>query len=183
MRLAPTAAVSADELEAIHQASLVLLRDTGMDFLHAEARRMLAAAGAEVDGERVRFDPDLVIELVSHAPAEFTLHGRAPARDLTIGDTWITYSSVASAPNFVDRATGRRAGDRAGYQQLLKLCQVLNPIHTMGGYPVEPIDVHASTRHLEATWDALTLTDKSFHVYSLGRQRNLGIVAGQGTVF
>ncbi len=50
---------------------------------------------------------------------------------------------------------------------------MLNSIHTFGGYPVEPIDLHASIRHLEAAYDAHTLTDKSFHTYSLGKQRNL----------
>lgn len=172
----PTRAVSDDELEAIHLASLRVLRDTGMDFLHDEARRMLAGAGCDVDGERVRFEPDLVLELVSSAPSEFVLHGRSPERDLRIGGDWLTFGSVASAPHIVDRATGRRTGDRAGYQTLLKLCQMLSAVHTIPGYPVEPVDLHASIRHLEATWDALTLTDRSFHVYSLGRQRNLDAI-------
>lgn len=176
MHLAPTAAVSEDELEAIHQASLRVLTETGMDFLHPEARRLLLRAGCSIDGDRVRFDPELVLELVSTVPETFTLHGRSPERDLTIGGDWLTFSSVASAPNFTDRATGRRTGDRAGYQTLLKLCQMLNSIHTVAGYPVEPVDLHASIRHLEATWDALTLMDKSFHVYSLGQQRNLDAI-------
>jgi len=37
----------------------------------------------------------------------------------------------------------------------------------------EPIDLHASVRHLDATYDMLTLADKPIHAYSLGRQRNL----------
>lgn len=176
LRLEPTRVVSEDELEAIHHASLRVLRDTGIDFLHGDARRMLAEVGADVDGDRVRFDPDLVVELAQQAPATFTLHGRSPDRDLTIGDNWVTYSAVASAPNFADRATGRRTGDRAGYQTLLKLAHMLNPVHTLAGYPVEPVDLHPSIRHLEATWDALTITDKSFHVYSLGAQRNLDAI-------
>ena len=168
--------MSDDDLEAIHRASLEVLRTTGIDMLHPGARRLLAAAGAEVDGERVRFDPALVESLLSSAPRQFTLHGRRPNRDLTIGGDWVTFSSVASAPNIVDRAGGRRAGSRADYRTLLRLCQMLNIIHTVGGYPVEPIDLHASIRHLEATWDALTIMDKPFHVYSLGRQRNLDAI-------
>jgi len=176
MRLEPTRVVSDDELEAIHEASLTVLRETGIDFLHDDARRMLAEAGADVDGDRVRFDPELITETIKTAPSTFTLHGRSAERDLVIGGDWVTFSAVASAPNFVDRATGRRTGDRAAYQTLLKLAQMLNPVHTLAGYPVEPVDLHASIRHLEATWDALTLTDKSFHVYSLGRQRNLDAI-------
>jgi trimethylamine---corrinoid protein Co-methyltransferase len=49
---------------------------------------------------------------------------------------------------------------------------MLNTTHFFGGYPVEPIDIHASVRHLDATYDTLTLADKPIHVYSLGAQRN-----------
>jgi len=40
---------------------------------------------------------------------------------------------------------------------------MLNSIHTFAGFPVEPVDLHASFRHLEAAYDAHTLTDKPFH--------------------
>ncbi len=171
--------MSDDELEHIHHASLRVLAEIGMDFLLPEARRRLAAAGADVDpdSERVRFDPDLVMELVATAPSEFTLHGREPHRDLHVGGDHVTFGCVASAPNIVERSTGRRPGDRRGHQDLIRLAQVLNPIHCFpGGYPVEPIDLHASIRHLEATWDFLTLSDKPTHVYSLGAQRNRDVI-------
>ena len=71
---APTAVISEDELESIHDSSLLVLRAIGMDFLHPKATEMLAAAGADVDGERVRFDPEMVAELISTAPAEFVIH-------------------------------------------------------------------------------------------------------------
>ena len=51
--------------------------------------------------------------------------------------------------------------------------QVLNIIHASGGYPVEPMDIHPSVRHLYATHDSLTLSDKIPFVYSLSRQRNI----------
>jgi trimethylamine--corrinoid protein Co-methyltransferase len=120
----------------------------------------------------VRFDPELVTATVASAPAEFTLHGRAPHRDVVIGGSWVTFSAVASAPNYVTLDGERRTGDRVGYQDFLRLGQMLNSVHLFGGYPVEPIDLHPSIRHLEAAYDAHVLTDKAFHVYSLGRQRN-----------
>ena len=57
MRFDPIRAVSDDELEAIHQASLRVLAETGIDFLDDTARRQLAEVGADVDGDRVRVDP------------------------------------------------------------------------------------------------------------------------------
>ena len=46
MRFRPTEVVSADELESIHDASLRILAEIGMDFLDAGSRELLAAAGA-----------------------------------------------------------------------------------------------------------------------------------------
>ncbi|MDX1786433.1 MAG: trimethylamine methyltransferase family protein, partial [Roseovarius sp.] len=35
----------------------------------------------------------------------------------------------------------------------------------------EPVDIHASVRHLDVLYDKLTLTDKAMHAYSLGKER------------
>jgi trimethylamine--corrinoid protein Co-methyltransferase len=51
------------------------------------------------------------------------------------------------------------------------LTQYFNCIHFAGGYPVEPVDIHASVRHLDVLYDKLTLTDKAMHAYSLGKER------------
>lgn len=133
MRFDPLRAVSDDELEAIRHASLRVLRETGMDFLDRTARSQLAAAGAQVMGERVRFDPELVESLVATAPAEFILHGREPHRNLKFSGDHIIYSSVASPPFVTGLGRGRRDGNRADYRNLLKMGQVLNSIHTVAG--------------------------------------------------
>src|SRR4051794_39993943 len=175
MRYAPTAVVSDDELEAIHDASMQILEEIGMDFLDEEARDLLAKAGATVEAgsERVRFDRAMIAEAIATVPATFTFHSRNPLHDLVIGGDFMAFGSVASAPNVADLDSGRRIGNHADYQNLLRLAQMLNSVHFLAGYPVEPIDIHPSVRHLDATFDALTLTDKPFHAYSLGRQRNL----------
>jgi len=171
----PTQIVSDDELESIHQASLKVLREIGLDVLHPEARRMMKEHGADVreGSERVRFDGDMLVELISHAPSEFTLHARNPAHDLRFGGNNIIFAQMGSAPNCSDTDHGRRPGNQADYRNFLKLAQVHNIIQCTGGYPVEPIDIHASIRHLECIRDLATLTDKAFHIYSLGRERNV----------
>jgi trimethylamine--corrinoid protein Co-methyltransferase len=81
------------------------------------------------------------------------------------------FGNVASPPNCSDLDRGRRVGNRESYQDFLKLTQYFNCIHLMVGYPVEPVDIHPSIRHLECLFDALTLTDKVVHAYSLGKER------------
>jgi trimethylamine--corrinoid protein Co-methyltransferase len=69
-------------------------------------------------------------------------------------------------------AQGRKVpGTRGMCRDLLKLTQYFNCIHFAGGYPVEPVDIHASVRHLDVLYDKLTLTDKAMHAYSLGKER------------
>jgi trimethylamine--corrinoid protein Co-methyltransferase len=80
---------------------------------------------------------------------------------------------MASAPNCSDIDSGRRPGNQADFRNFLKLAQMHNILQCTGGYPVEPIDVHPSIRHLECLRDLATLTDKVFHIYSLGRERNV----------
>ena len=175
MRYAPTEVISADELESIHVASLRVLSEIGMDFLDPDAREVLKAAGAQTDPDtqRVRFDPEMVTETIKTAPSSFTLHARNPERDVQLGGDWMAFGTVGSPPNVADLDRGRRTGNREDYQNLLRLAQLLNSIHFLSGYPVEPVDVHHGVRHLHATHDALTLMDKAIHCYSLGRQRNI----------
>lgn len=170
-RFPPIQIISADELEAIHRASLKVLSEIGMDFTLPEARGMLKQAGARVEGERVRFDPAMIEELIASAPSAFTFHARNPENDQQIGGDAITFGTVASPPNSADMDGGRRTGNHQDYRNFLKLAQYFNCIGFLSGYPVEPIDVHASVRHLEALRDAVLLTDKPFHAYSLGAER------------
>ena len=178
MRLNHTEVISADEVESLHEASLTILERIGMEFFCPEARSIMAAAGADVDEStmRVRFDRELVMAAMATAPSEFTLHSWNPAHNIQVGGRWMAYGTVASAPHFVGLDGIRRTGDRAGFRDLLKLAQMLNTIHFIGGYPVEPVDIHHSVRHIEAAHDVLTLTDKSLHCYSLGRQRNRDVM-------
>jgi trimethylamine--corrinoid protein Co-methyltransferase len=178
MRYAPTEVVSPDELEVIHDASLRILAEIGMNFLDPEARELLGRAGADVTPgeERVRFDPAMVTETIATCPSQFPLHAWNPARTITIGGDVIAFGSVGSPPNYVDLDGVRAPGSRDAFRELLKLCQLLNIVHFVGGYPVEPIDLHPSIRHIGAAHDVLTLTDKVIHSYSLGRQRNRDVL-------
>ena len=171
----PVKAFSDDQLEAIHEASLRVLEEIGIDFLLDEARELLKAAGADVshDSHRVKIDRGLVEQCLKSVRSSFTLHARNPAHNLRIGDNYCAFCTVASAPNASDMDGGRRSGNHHDFQNFVRMGQSLNIIHLFGGYPVEPTDLHASTRHLDCLYDFATLSDKVFHAYSLGAERIL----------
>ena len=84
----PTEPLPPEGVAAIHDAAMRVLEETGIDFLHPEAREILAAAGCAVDGVTVRMDRAFVMEQVAegaapvrHDPAQPgppRHHGRRP---------------------------------------------------------------------------------------------------------
>lgn len=169
----PTEPVSDEQLELIHDASLRILEQIGIDVLLPQAREIMVNAGATANGERVCFERELIMSCISTCPSEFTLHARNPAHHIRVGADFVNFGTVASAPNTNSLDGGRRSGNHRDYQDFLRLMQSLNILHFTSGYPVEPTDLHASVRHLHCLADCVTLTDKVFHAYSLGRERNL----------
>jgi len=65
-----------DACARVHQASLTLLERTGVDVKDERARELCAAAGASVDGRRVRLPAALVKDALASAPRAWTLRPR-----------------------------------------------------------------------------------------------------------
>jgi trimethylamine--corrinoid protein Co-methyltransferase len=170
---APLALIGPEAVARLNEASLTILEEIGMDFLSPQARALAIAAGATPgpEPERLRFDRGLVMAMVALAPCRFTLHGGTPARDLPIGQGFTRWGCVSSAPQVNDLAGGRWPGTQVDFRRFVKLGHGLNAIGFFGGYPVEPQDLPAPTRHLDCITDLLTPTDKVFHPYCLGATR------------
>ncbi|THV15515.1 trimethylamine methyltransferase family protein [Rhizobium rhizophilum] len=177
-RLTKTELLDPAALDDMHEASLTILEEIGMDIMLPEARAIMKAHGAHVTegSDRVRFDRGLIMDMIASAPREFQMFARNPERNVKMGGNNLVFAQIASAPFVADREGGRRAGNQEDFRKLVKLAQCYDVIHTTGGYPVEPIDIHASVRHLDCLSDMVKLTDKVFHCYSLGKQRNLDAI-------
>ncbi len=174
-RFTPLTVLSEDEVEAIHEASLDVLEQVGVEIMSEAGRNLLKDAGAQLasTGDIVYIDRGLVQECLQTVRPSFCIHARNPKHNIEFGKGKINFATVGSAPHSSDLDHGRRTGNLKDYRDFIRLGQQLNIIHLFGGYPVEPIDVHPSIRHLECLRDYVLLSDKVFHAYSLGRQRNL----------
>jgi trimethylamine--corrinoid protein Co-methyltransferase len=167
----PTEPLGPEGVAAVHDTAMRVLEEIGIEFLNAEAREHLRTAGCAVAGTNVRMDRGFVMERVALAPRSFDVTPRNPERRIAVGEGRIVFGAVASPPNVMDMDRGRRVGTMESFRDLLKLTQYFNCIHFNGGYPVEPVDVHPSLRHLDCLYEKLTLTDKVVHAYSLGPER------------
>ena len=167
----PTEPLDADGVQRVHKTAMRILRDIGIEFLNPEAVAILKQAGCIVTGTNVRMDEDFVMEMVARAPSTFTITPRNPDREIIMGGKHMIFVNVSSPPNSWDMERGKRSGDFETFKEFMKLTQYFNCIHVAGGYPVEPIDIHPSVRHLDCLYEKLTLTDKVVHAYSLGVER------------
>ncbi len=167
----PTEPIDQESVQKIHNTAMRILEEIGIEMLNQEAIDVLKKHGAKVDGPKVFLDREFVMEKLALVPSEFTLTPRNLNRKITIGGKNIVFGNVSSPPNCSDLDTGRRTGTHEDYKNFIKLTQYFNCIHFAGGYPVEPMDIHPSVRHLDCLYDKLTLTDKVVHAYSLGKER------------
>jgi trimethylamine--corrinoid protein Co-methyltransferase len=165
--------LSADEIEAIHAASLRVLEEVGLNIHHAEGFELFRRAGASVDAEtrRVRIGRDIVEAALASVPATVTLGTRNPDRSIIVGGDHLCFTTVLGPPYCSDIVRGRRPGTLADYSDFVRLAQYFNMVHLNGGSPVEPQDVAIPVRHLEAVHAMLTLSDKVPYVFCHSRQR------------
>ena len=138
-----------------------IVSDLGIEFLHPEALEYLRAAGQEVEGELVRFDPDWILEQVAKAPAEFDLQARNPERSVHIGGNHMVFSAVYGCP-FVREGDERRDATYDDFQNLVMLAQSFPQLDSPGGTICEPNDTPLDSRHLDMVFALLTLSDKPF---------------------
>lgn len=168
----PVEPLTEEGVAAIHLGAMEILEDIGIAILNPEALEIFRDAGARIDGDVVRIGREFIMEMVARTPSQFTLTPRNPERQITVGGQTLLFGNVSSPPNYWDMEIGKKVpGTREMCRNLLKLTQYFNCIHFAGGYPVEPVDIHASVRHLDVLYDKLTLTDKVMHAYSLGKER------------
>lgn len=149
-------------LELIHEASLQLLEEIGIEFRDAEALDIWRREGAEIDAERARIPRQLLLSLLAKAPASFTLHARNPERSVEIGGPYMAFAPNYGSPFVRMGDDERRYGTLQDLADLHKLAHLSAAMHNVGSVICEPTDAPVSQRHLHITASAIRHSDKSF---------------------
>lgn len=168
----PLEILTAEQLERIHEASMRILEEVGIDFLDAEALDLWAAAGARVaySDSHVWIDRGLLLETIASVPSEFIWQARNPAHSLIVGGDHINFATVGGAPFYADLERGRRPGTLEAFERMVRLAQLCGPIHVVEGLLLEPQDVPVPVRHLDKLYSQLTLSDKALTAAAHGRE-------------
>ncbi|MBT8206753.1 MAG: trimethylamine methyltransferase family protein [Acidimicrobiales bacterium] len=160
-------------VETIHNASLRVLEELGIELWSEDARQLFADAGAVVEGEVVRVGREVIEAALASAPSSFTLTSRNEDKQLDIGGNRMAFGLVAGPPSVHDCVGGRRPSNMEDYENFIRLAHYFNAIHIIGNQVASPLELPANNRHLDAYRANLTLSDLSFHCLSIGRGRAL----------
>ncbi|MCB1383097.1 MAG: trimethylamine methyltransferase family protein [Notoacmeibacter sp.] len=155
--------LSEEGLALIEANADTVLQETGIEFRDdAEALAMWRDAGADVQGERVRFPKGLCRQLLKTAPSSFTQHARNPARSVEIGGANTVFAPVYGPPFVRDLDGNRRYATIEDFRNFVKLAYMAPAMHHSGGTVCEPVDVPVNKRHLDMVLAHMTLSDKPF---------------------
>ena len=147
--------------EMIHDASMRILEEIGIDFRDDEAAAMWRDAGAAVDGHRVRSRASCWrASSPRRRPASRSMPAtrRAPSR--SAATAWSSARTTARPSCALRRRAPLR--HHQDLEDLHKLAYLAPALHNTGSVICEPVDVPVAKRHLHITYSAIRHSDKSF---------------------
>jgi trimethylamine---corrinoid protein Co-methyltransferase len=152
-----------EAIEIIEANAETVLQEIGVRFPEQpEAQALWKAAGADVQGDRVRIPKGLARQLCATAPKSYVQHARNPERNVVVGGKSLVLAPVYGPPFVRDLEGGRRYATIADFKNFVKLGQMSKWLHHSGGTVCEPTDVPVNKRHLDMLHAHMTLSDKPF---------------------
>ena len=140
-----------------------LLSEIGIEIRDdPEALELFRQAGANIDGELLRFDPGHVRALCQTAPGTYTMHARNPARNIEFGGNNLIFGSAYGSPFVSDIKDGRRYATLNDFENFIKLTYLSPWLHHQSGTICEPVDIAVNKRHLDMIYAHLRYSDKPF---------------------
>src|SRR6202161_330078 len=144
--------LSEDAMATLDRGWRRSVSELGIEFLLPEAVELLRDAGQIVEEEnRVRFDPEWILEQGAKAPSEFELQAR----------NHLVIPPVYGCP-FIREGEVRRDAKMAVFENLVRLSQAFPELDSPGGTICEPEDRPLDSRHLDMVYALQTLSDKPY---------------------
>lgn len=167
---------SAEQIERIHDASMAILENVGIDFRDPTALADWNRSGAKVVGERVFPDRGQILELIKSIPSQVTLHARDPNKSVTLGDGKSIFVPMTGAPFVRGLDDKRRWGSLDDLNDFHKLSHLLPAIHSTAHVICEPMDVAVGHRHLWITYSSMKHSDKTFMGMTTSGERAADVI-------
>jgi len=153
-----------EALELIEHNAETVLEEIGVEFRDfPRALELWKDAGADIEGERVRFPRGLCRSIVqASAPREYTQHARNPDRSTIIGGDRTVFVPAYGSPFVRDLDHGRRYATIEDFRNFVKLAYMSPGLHHSGGTICEPVDIPVNKRHFDMVYSHIKYSDKPF---------------------
>ena len=160
-------------LQTIEDNADTVLEEIGIEFRDfPEALALFREAGADIDGERVRFPRGLCRSIIQEsAPSEYTQYARNPDRNVIIGGKRTVLVPAYGSPFVRDLDEGRRYATIEDFRNFVKLAYMSPGMHHSGGTVCEPVDIPVNKRHLDMIYSHIKYSDKPFMGSVTARER------------
>lgn len=157
-----TEPMDGEQIERIHEASMWILENVGVDFRDPIAPGQWKEAGAKVVGDRVYPDRGLIMDLIKTIPSEITLHARNAEKTVSLGEGKSIFVPMTGAPFIRDLEDERRYGTLEDLNIFHKLAHMSPGLHSTAHVICEPMDKPVGHRHLWITYSSMSHSDKTF---------------------
>ncbi len=163
----------------IEENANTLLKEIGMEFTDdPEILALFKGAGADVQGNRVRFEPGHPRQIVqATAPAEYVQYARNPDNNVVIGGNNTVLCPSFGPPFIHNLDEGRRYGTLEDFHNLVKIHQMIPWLHHSGGIVCEPVDIPVNKRHLDMLLGHFRYSDRGCFGALIGAERAQDSVA------
>ena len=153
-----------ETLELIENNAETILEEIGIEFRDDPyAIELLKNAGADIDGERVRFPRGLCRQIIqASAPKQFTQHARNPEKSVIIGGNHTVLVPAYGPPFIRNLDEGRRYATIEDFRNFVKLAYMSSGLHHSGGTVCEPVDLPVNKRHFDMVYSHIKYSDKPF---------------------
>jgi len=147
-------------LDQIHNASLELLKETGIRFPNKEAHKIFKHHGFKTDGEMVFLLQKDIEKALETIPESFELHARNEDNSFVIGDDSYRIAPGYGPPFIVEKSGEMRHAVLDDTKKFCKLVQTSKALDFNSSIVAQPNDVPAKTAHLDMLLLTMLLTDK-----------------------
>lgn len=153
--------LSDQEIQQIHDASLTILRDTGVMVHHDEVLQLLGEAGAQVDRNRriARLPERLVMDSTARAGKSYVLHGRAAGCTARLGCGDLVLMSSPGQFAWIEETGRLRSATIRDLRDAIRLGDAL-PHITIVGAMAQPGDLPEAYREVLLTAELVKSSTK-----------------------
>lgn len=149
-----------EDLQRVHDYSLELLEENGINIANERALALFKEHGFKVEGSQIYMTQKQVEEALKTIPHHFVIHGRNSKRNLDLGGGDYGVCTPIGPVNVRTLDDGIRPGTLKDVENLAKIYQASEVINVNTNNGVEANDATDANRHLEVTRLVLKHTDK-----------------------